>query len=141
MDLDALLSESVGLKQKEKEAKSSKRTANKPVGSSWLNKEEKEALKESVARVSANSEEWQDVAIVLMLSEQHCTTCLSIHTQTEGRFTMKFHPRYKVSNFIRNLFNDNPFNLPKQVRIARTEVDICVNCFASVHSWPANYLE
>lgn len=142
MDLDILLHESVELKQKEKEAKQTKKLANKPAGSPWLNKEEKAALKESVERIAARTDGWKDVAIVLMLSEQYCMTCGSKHTQTEGRFVLKFHERYKVRNFERMLFpNDNPMNLPKQVQIVHTEVDICTNCFESAHSWPANYLE
>lgn len=141
MDLDALLSESVELKQKEKEAKQSKKTPNKPLGSPWMNAEEKQLIKEAHIRITANHSGWEDVAIVLMLSEQRCTTCNSIHTQTEGRFTMKWHDKYKIRNFERKLFNDNPFNLPKRVQVVRTEVDICTNCFAHTHQWPADYLE
>lgn len=139
MDLDALLSESVELKQKEKDAKTEGMRKKKAIDSTWLSNEEKKALEAAKERIHVAADGWVNEAVVLMLSKQVCSGCGATHFQTEGRFLLKSYKKYNAKNYERILFDWERIELPRKVKINIINTDICIECLQNF--CPDDFLE
>lgn len=132
-DLDALLEESVDLSKKERQMKASRKAGAKGMPqikpqAAWMTGPEMEQHYKDVAKIKQNSEGWVDLAAVLLIHSQVCTTCYAEHQRFEGVFVKKEHKRLKAVNYLIPKAVLEYAHLPREIEIRLSRTHICPAC-------------
>ena len=122
LDLDALLIESVEIR----DAKQNLKTARKAAAVTTASTEERHAIEEKIREWEAKTE-WRAVAVVAMFTEQHCSCCFRIHTVFAGIFQRQEHRVNKASRWVREKTPAH-LNLPKEQKANSEHAPFCHVC-------------
>ena len=133
LDLDDLLGESLDILKKEREQKQAQKASKKgavlPKTAGWMTGPEVEEHYKDVQKIKARSEGWQDVAAVLLIHSQVCSTCHSEHQRVEGVFIKKEQLRLRCFNYVAPKDNFELSRLSKEVEIRQQYVTMCADCY------------
>jgi hypothetical protein len=139
-DLDNLLEESIDIQKKQREMKSSQKAGKKgavlPKTAAWMTGPEVAQHYADVEKIKARAEGWKDIAAVLLIHSQICTTCHSEHQRVEGVFIKKEHLRLRALNYIAPKALLDWANLPREVEVRPQYSHICPACYQS-QGWDA----
>lgn len=134
-DLDSLLGESVDLQKKQKEQKQGQKASKKgavlPKTAAWMTGPEIEEHYKDVQKIKARSEGWQDIAAVLLIHAQVCSTCHSEHQRVEGVFIKKENLRLHCFNYLTPKDSFELSRLSREVEIRPQAVSMCPSCYES----------
>jgi hypothetical protein len=136
LDLDNLLEESLEFQQKERQMKSSKKAGNKGMPqqqpqAAWMTGKELDQHYVDIKKIKDRAEGWKDIAAVLLIHSQICTTCHSEHQRVEGVFIKKEHLRLRALNYIAPKALLDWASLPREVEVRPQYTHICPTCFPS----------
>lgn len=128
--LDALLGESIALKD-ERDAEKELRKKIQRGGGSAAEIEADKAL----LRQWDRQREWKLKANVLVFTRQLCTACDSYHTTVEGRFELLSSNRIQSATKLQSVVVFSIPDLPREVLYHDALVTVCHDC-ADNDGWP-----
>ena len=140
LDLDNLLTESVTLRNKEKQQKADavakkKQEPKLKRDPQWMSGHELAEHKEQVKKIRNKAEDWLTEGATVMFLNQCCQNCGAEREHFTGIFLRQSHRRFQATRYAQPTALIDYADLPREIEITNQYVPMCIECHAQ-QGWP-----